>query len=98
MATVRFADDFAVDLLRIAEHLAAHEIADIGARLDSIVDALQVLTRHPLLGRKAGHGLRELVIGRGSRGYIALYRYDELDDEVVVAALRAQKEAGFPAR
>jgi hypothetical protein len=35
------------------------------------------------------------VIGKGSRGYVARYRYDPVNDEVRVAALRSQREAGF---
>ena len=95
MATLRFADELSGDLARIAIHLAASDVADLGARLDAIVEALQVLTRHPLIGRKVAGSRRELVIGRGGRAYVALYHYDELDDEVVVLALRGQREAGF---
>jgi len=87
----RLADDFA----RIEAHLLAHEVGDVQARLSEIVDALQVLTQHPLMGRKVAFDRRELVIGRGARGYVALYAYDPFDDVVAVAALRAQREAGF---
>jgi toxin ParE1/3/4 len=83
------------DLERIAEHLAAHEVADVESRIAEILDALELLTLHPLIGRTASGAQRELVIGRGARGYVALYEYDELRDEVVIAALRGQREAGF---
>jgi toxin ParE1/3/4 len=73
-------------------------VADIAGRLEEIIDALQVLVRHPLIGRRTTAGRRELVIGRDSRGYVALYRYDDAGDEVVVLALRAQREAGFEDR
>lgn len=95
MATVRYAARLAEDLARIAEHLGAHQVSGIGERIDEVIEAMQVLARHPLIGRKAEPGRRELVIGRGSHGYVALYRYDELDDLVEVLALRGQKEAGF---
>lgn len=95
MATLRLADELGSDFARIAAHLRTHDAADVRGRLDDIVDALQVLMRHPLIGRGVAGGRRELVIGRDSRGYVALYRYDELDDEVVVLALRGQREAGF---
>lgn len=95
MATVRYATRLAEDIARVAEHLAVHEVSAIGQRIDEIFEALRVLERHPLIGRKARPGRRELVIGRGSRGYVALYRYDEIDDVVEVLALRGQKEAGF---
>jgi hypothetical protein len=39
--------------------------------------------------------MRELVIGRRSRGYVALYAYDALQDRVLVLAIRGQKEAGW---
>jgi len=83
------------DLDRIAAHLLEHDASDVEARLVEIIEALQVLTRHPLIGRKVKLGRRELVIGRSARGYLALYAYDALEDVVVVAALRAQREAGF---
>lgn len=39
--------------------------------------------------------LRELVIGFGDSGYVAVYRYDTADDTVYVLAFRHQKEAGY---
>jgi len=95
VSTLRYAQDLARDIQRIEGHLRAHEAVDIPERIAEILDALELLTRHPLIGREVPGAWRELVIGRGSRGYVALYRYDLLDDEVVVLALRAQREAGF---
>jgi toxin ParE1/3/4 len=43
-------------------------------------------------------GKRELVIGRGSRGYVALYRYVPEMDIVFILALRSQREAGYKDR
>ena len=98
MTTLGLAPEITEDLLRIAEHLAEHEVRDIESRLQEIFDALEILLRHPLIGRPAAGGHRELVIGRGSRGYVARYRYDPLEDEAIVTALRAQREAGFRER
>ena len=39
--------------------------------------------------------LRELIIGFGDSGYVALYRYDPVGDTVYVLAFRHQKEAGY---
>ncbi|MCC6473917.1 MAG: type II toxin-antitoxin system RelE/ParE family toxin [Burkholderiales bacterium] len=39
--------------------------------------------------------LRELVIGFGDSGYVALYRYEPDHDAVYVLAFRHQKEAGY---
>ena len=95
MTRLQLAPELAADIARIAEHMLAHEVQDIEARLDQIVDALNILVQHPRVGRPAPQGRRELVIGRAAQGYVARYRYDELDDVVVVVALRSQREAGF---
>ena len=55
----RLADDFA----RIETHLLAHEVGDVQARLSEIVDALQVLTQHPLMGRKVGDAVTIVTPG-----------------------------------
>jgi hypothetical protein len=45
--------------------------------------------------RSVHAGKRELVIGRHSHGYVALYRYVVEIDTVFVLALRSQREAGY---
>lgn len=88
----------APEIERIVQHLVAHEVDDVEGRLGEIFDALELLIRHPLIGRPVAGGRRELAIGQGSHGYVARYRYDRLDDEIVVMALRAQREVGFEER
>jgi plasmid stabilization system protein ParE len=39
--------------------------------------------------------LRELIIGFGDSGYVALYRHETAEDTVYVLAFRHQKEAGY---
>ena len=73
-------------------------VPHVEARVAGTVESLLLLMRHPLIGRPLGTGERELVIGEGSRGYVALYRYDPLDDAVEVQALGGQGEAGFQDR
>ncbi len=95
MTRLRLAAQIEQDVERIAEHLRQHEVPDIGARIEEMLVALQLLVQHPLIGRPVADGLRELVIGKGSHGYVARYRYDAVKDEVRVAALRSQREGGF---
>lgn len=95
MSSLRYDEALHLDLQRIVTHLVAHEAEDIEARIGEIFEALGLLARHPLIGRPAGPTQRELVIGRGSHGYVARYRFDALDDAVIVLALRSQREAGF---
>jgi toxin ParE1/3/4 len=83
------------DLDRILAHLVEHEVSNAGERVADVVAALDVLVRNPMIGRPAEHGLRELVIGRGVRGYVALYEYRAATDEVRVAAVRGQREGGY---
>ncbi len=40
--------------------------------------------------------MRALVISRGKTGYVGLYDFYEVDDPILVLALRHQREAGFP--
>ena len=82
------------DFERIRVHLQQHESSDMGDRIAGIVGAIDVLADNPLIGRELEHGKRELVIGRGAHGYVALYRYVEAMDAVVILAIRAQREAG----
>jgi hypothetical protein len=74
------------------------EVQDGPARIQEIVQAIQLLTHSPFVGRPVRDGKRELVIARGSRGYVALYRYIESIDTVLVLAIRGQAEAGYKRR
>ena len=95
MSRVELAPEVGEDLDRILEHLLQHQVADARSRIEDIIGAIDVLARNPLIGRPARADLRELVIGRRSRGYVALYRYVAELDTVFVLAIRGQKEAGY---
>ena len=95
MSRVELAPDLLADFDRILDHLAEYDGADTESRIADIVAAFDVLARNPLIGRLATTENRELVIGRGTRGYVALYRYMANIDTVFVLALRSQREAGY---
>ncbi len=95
MSRIELAPEVADDLDRLLDHLLAHEAADAASRINDIIRAIDVLERNPLIGRAVRTDLRELVIGRGACGYIALYRYVGELDTVFVLAIRGQKEAGY---
>jgi len=95
MSRIALAPEVGDDLDRILEHLMAHEGTDAPSRIEDIMRAIDVLERNPLIGRPARAELRELVIGRRARGYVALYRYVAELDTVFVLAIRSQKEAGY---
>lgn len=95
MARIELAPEVLDDFERILDHLARFEGAGGPARIAGIVEAIQVLAGSPRIGRPVRGGQRELVIGRGVRGYVALYRYIEAIDTVFILAIRAQREAGY---
>ena len=97
MSRVEVAPEAADDLDRILDHLLEHEAADPSSRIEDIIKAIDVLERSPLIGRPVHTDLRELVIGRGAHGYVALYRYVAELDTVFVLAIRGPREAGYPA-
>jgi plasmid stabilization system protein ParE len=59
-----------------------------------IEEAVELLPRHPLIGRPVEQGMRELVISRRRTGYVALYGFEEDLDAVLILAIRHQREAG----
>ncbi|MBI4204340.1 MAG: type II toxin-antitoxin system RelE/ParE family toxin [Betaproteobacteria bacterium] len=95
MAGVSYSPRAASDLLRLVEFLADSDPLAAAETADLVASAVEALARHPLLGRPVESGYRELVISRGKTGYLALYRYAEARDRVLVLAIRHQREAGF---
>jgi plasmid stabilization system protein ParE len=83
------------DLERLFDFVAETDPDRARARLSSVRAAFEVLADHPLLGRVAEDGRRELVLSRGKYGYIAKYRWLPAEDVVLVLAVRHQREAGY---
>jgi plasmid stabilization system protein ParE len=98
VARVELAPEVLADFDRIPDHLARFEVAQAPDRIREIIQALQILTHSPLIGRPVKGAKRELVIGRDSHGYIALYRFVASIDTVFVLAIRSQRERGFRRR
>jgi len=94
MSLIELASEVGDDFERILDHLAQHQIENPALRIREIIEAINVLEHNPMIGRPANNDKRELVIGRRSHGYVALYRYIVEIDTVFVLAVRSQKEAG----
>lgn len=92
MTVVELATGIGEDFLRILDHLQAHEAALPNERIREIIGALNVLESNPRIGHPCERGNRELVIGRRSHGYVALYRYVVEIDTVFVLAIRSPRE------
>ncbi len=98
MSAIELAEEVGEDFERILDHLATYQVEHAEQRIRDIIEALDVLEHNPEIGRPVAAGKRELVIGRRSRGYVALYRYVEEIDTVFVLAIRSQREGGYAER
>lgn len=98
MTRLELAPEVLADFDRFFDHLAAFGADNIPGRIAELVQGLQVLTHSPLIGRKLKGGMRELVVGQGGRGYVALYRFLPAIDTAFVLAVRHQREAGYAHR
>lgn len=95
MTKLVYTEQALADLERLSDFLLE---ADPQAAQDTallIFDALEILVRHPEIGRKVHFGQRELVISRGNTGYLALHRFLPQTDRILVLALRHQRESGY---
>ena len=98
MSGIELAAEIGKDFDRILDHLAKYQVENPGLRIREIIEALNVLEHNPLIGRPVNNDKRELVIGRRSHGYVALYRYVAKIDTVFVLAVRSQRETGYAER
>jgi plasmid stabilization system protein ParE len=83
------------DLERLFDFIAHEDPARARTQLLSVRRALELLADHPLLGREAEEGRRELLLSRGRYGYIAKCRWLPAEDVVLILAVRHQREAGY---
>lgn len=95
MTRLSYAADFFTDLDRLTLFLTQRHPEDAVGLVELIMDALKSLERHPETGRPYDLPMRELIISRGKSGYLALYRYNPITDEVVIARIRHQRESGY---
>lgn len=95
MARLIYAARALADLDRLTDFLLQAEPVAAPETVSLIAEAVQILENHPLIGRPAENGLRELVISRGRSGYVALYSYEVAQDTVLILSVRHQREAGY---
>ena len=96
MAQIVYSGNALANLERVFEFLAEHEPQAALGAARSIVEAIETLSNHPLIGRTIAGELRELVISYGKTGYIALYRFLPAQDQVRILAIRHQRELDYP--
>lgn len=95
MAKLIYSGQALADLERLTDFLAESDPPVASETVGLIEEAVAVLRRHPLIGRPVEHELRELLISRGRTGYVALYSFEEMQEAVLIHAIRHQREAGY---
>jgi plasmid stabilization system protein ParE len=80
------------DLERIRDFLLAHDPDNAEEWLLDLTAALDVLTHAPEIGRRVGARSRELVVGRGARGYVARYEYVPRLEAAFILRVHHQRE------
>ena len=96
MAEIVYTQNALANIERAFEYLAEKDPRAALAAASAIREAVDVLARHPLIGRRVESELRELVISFGRSGYVALYRFVPSEDRVRVLAIRHQRELDYP--
>lgn len=95
MTSIEFAPEVLADIDRIFDHLAEFDSLRAPDHIAGMIEAIDLLRHSPQIGRPVANQRRELIIGRASHGYVALYEYVELIDTVFVLAILSQREAGY---
>ncbi len=96
MIRLEYSQAALADINRLVSFLINNNISVALETFDIIDDAIQVLKRHPDIGRITNTaGKRELIISRGRTGYIAIYEFDKLTEVVVILAIKHQRENEF---
>ena len=95
MATVVYAGRALDHLEQAFDFIRRENPAAAGAAIRAIISAVTLLAEHPLAGRRVHADIRELVISFGATGFVALYRFAPLRQEVRILAIRHQRELRY---
>lgn len=95
VARIVYSANALANLERAFEFLRRDDPDIAGAAATAITTAVETLAQHPLIGRAVRGELRELVVSFGRTGYLALYRFLPLRDEVRILAIRHQRELDY---
>jgi plasmid stabilization system protein ParE len=95
VAQVVYSENALANLERLLADLADADEDAASDAVRAIASAVDMLAYHPFIGRIVEGDLRELVISFGKTGYVALYRFLPVRDEVRVLALRHQRELDY---
>jgi len=84
------------DLRRLAQFLKDKNPRAAERATFAIREQIRLLVSSPGLGRPVQDStLRELIIPFADSGYVVLYEFDRAADQIRIAAVRHQREAGY---
>jgi plasmid stabilization system protein ParE len=95
MPQIKYSNRSQIDLRRLFTFLAEKDQGVANHAIKEIHESLSTLSLMPEIGRPIQDELRELIIDFGSSGYIALYEFDEILDEIIVYAIKHQRENDY---
>lgn len=96
MARVVYTRNALDNLERAFGFLAEHDPGAAHDAAAAIRNAVDILSDHPLVGRRVEGKIRELVISYGKNGYVALYRFLPEHRLIRILAIRHQRELDYP--
>ena len=95
MATVRLTARAFRHLEEIFDFVASTDPNRALETVEQIREAVLILERHPLMGREVEDGRRELIVSRGRRAHMVLYRWHFAVETILVLAIRNARQAGY---
>jgi plasmid stabilization system protein ParE len=98
MGEVRYSPRAAAKIKSLCEYYADIDPQLADKARSAIVESLNLLIERPRIGRPAIERpkFRERVIRFGSSHFLALYYLDEITGDVLVVAIRHEREMGYP--
>lgn len=92
MPHIKFSDKANTDLDRFEAFLQESAPEKVDEAIKTIFQGLKILKENAFAGTPQKYGFRKLTIPYGKNGYVALYRYDQKADIVLVETLRHMLE------
>jgi plasmid stabilization system protein ParE len=86
------------DLHRLQRFLKQKNSLAAKKAAETLIQGIRQLEMFPHVGRPVDHlsvDYQELVVPFGDSGYVLLFRHDKETDNVVILAVRHQKELGY---
>lgn len=92
MPHIKFSDKANTDLDRFEDFLLETAPEKVDEAIKTIFQGLKILKENAFVGTPQQYGFRKLVIPYGKNGYVAIYKYDDRLDLIVIETIRHMRE------